>query len=64
MIPEDTACNRKNNVPGVACAYDGHREPNLYKNVEWDYKRNDVNIKYWIDVMRNKYDRYVLLYLL
>ncbi|CAD8064671.1 unnamed protein product [Paramecium sonneborni] len=58
MIPEDTACNRKNSVPGVACAYDGQREPNLHKKVNWDFKRNDVNIKYWIDVMRNKYNRY------
>lgn len=63
MIPEDTACNRKNNRPGTICAYDEQSTPNLYKDVEWDYKRDDVNIKNWIDVMRGKYNRYVEQYI-
>lgn len=59
MISEDSACNRRNNIPGFICPFDEQTEPNLFKHVQLDYKKNDVNIKNWIDVFRGKYDRHV-----
>lgn len=38
MIPENTACNSKNNRPGIVCPYDNQIHPNVFKNVEVDYK--------------------------
>ena len=59
MIPENTACNSKNNYPGVVCPHDESSYPNLYRNVEIDYKGNDVSIENWINIWRGKYEKYV-----
>jgi len=38
-------------------------QPNIYRNVEMDYKKNDVSIKTWINLLRGKYNSYVNLQL-
>ena len=72
LIPENTACNSKNNQPGrqirkiylgVVCPFDNQLYPNIFRNVEVDYKQNDVTIRAWIDIWRGKYSKYVPLWI-
>lgn len=44
MIPENNACNSRNNDPGVVSPFDGSSEPNLFRNAEVDFKHNDVEV--------------------
>lgn len=38
LIPENTACNSRNNEPGIVSPYDGSSTPNLFRDIEIDYK--------------------------
>jgi len=59
MIPENTACNPRNNDPGVLSCFDGTSEPNLYKNIEVDYRGLDVNVDNILNVIRGRYPKNV-----
>ena len=52
MIPENNACNSRNNDPGVVSPYDGSSFPNLFREVEVDYKQNDVEVKTFSNILR------------
>ncbi|KAL4470857.1 hypothetical protein ABPG72_016403 [Tetrahymena utriculariae] len=58
MIPENSACNPRNNNPGVVCHLEQESEPNLYRNSEIDYKLSDVNVHTLTNMLRGKYHRY------
>ena len=55
MLPDNTACNPRNNDPGVISCYDGSSHPNLYRNLEVDYKGLDVNVENILNVLRGRY---------
>lgn len=55
MIPENTACNPRNNDPGIVSCYDGSSFPNLYKNFELDYRGLDVNVENILNILRGRY---------
>lgn len=58
MIPEESACNSRNNHPGMVCPFDNQLQPNLYRDVELDFKKNDVSIAIWLDLLRGKHHKY------
>lgn len=55
MVPENTACNSRNNDPGVLSCYDSSSQPNLFKNLEIDYKGLDVNVNNILNLIRGRY---------
>lgn len=59
MMPENTACNCRNNDPGVLSCYDGSSYPNLYKDMEIDYKGLDVNVENILNILRGRYPKEV-----
>jgi glycosylphosphatidylinositol transamidase (GPIT) subunit GPI8 len=59
MIPENNACNSRNNDPGVVSPFDGSSTPNLFRDVEVDYKHADVEVKSFYNILRGRYARYV-----
>lgn len=42
LIPENTACNPRNVFPGIISPYDNNLKPNLFREIEVDYKHSDV----------------------
>lgn len=62
MLPDNTACNPRNNDPGVISCYDGSSHPNLYRNLEVDYKGLDVNVENILNVLRGRYPENVSFY--
>jgi glycosylphosphatidylinositol transamidase (GPIT) subunit GPI8 len=59
FLPESTACNSQNNDPGVVSPFDGSSQPNLYRNVEIDFVRDDVNVRTFSEVLRGRYSEFV-----
>lgn len=56
MNPDNIACNCRNNDPGSITSIDGKYEPNLFRNVEVDFRKDDVNIPNILGAMRMRYD--------
>lgn len=62
MNPDNIACNCRNNDPGSITAIDGKYEPNLFRNVEIDFRKDDVNIPNILGALRSRYDPRVILF--
>ncbi|EGR28170.1 phosphatidylinositol glycan, putative [Ichthyophthirius multifiliis] len=58
LIPENSACNPRNNDPGIVCPVDEQSEPNLFKNAEIDYKSADVSVKTLSNMLRGRYTKF------
>jgi len=56
MNPENIACSCRNNDPGSITALDGVYEPNLYTNVEIDFRKDDVSLPNILGALRSRYD--------
>ncbi|KRX00518.1 hypothetical protein PPERSA_06161 [Pseudocohnilembus persalinus] len=59
LIPENTSCNPRNPVPGQVSPYDNKYEPNLFRNIEVDYKHSDVEVKSFFNILRGRYNKYL-----
>lgn len=59
LIPENIACNSRNNDPGIISPFDGSSLPNLFRNIEVDYKLNDVEVKSFSNILRGRYPKYL-----
>ncbi len=55
MNPDNIACNPRNNEPGVVSVYDGNNTPNMYTNIEIDYKGIDVSVDNFLNVVRQRH---------
>jgi len=56
MSPDNIACNPRNNVPGVISVYDNTKEPNLYHDIEMDYKGLDVSVDNFLNIIRQRHE--------
>ncbi len=62
MNPENIACSCRNNDPGSITAIDGVYEPNLYTNVEIDFRKDDVSLPNILGALRSRYDPRVIFF--
>ena len=58
MIPENVACNARNNNPGVICHIDQETEPNLFRNAEIDYKLHDITSASVLNIFKGRYNEF------
>eukprot|EP01017_Pseudomicrothorax_dubius_P005733 TRINITY_DN11509_c0_g1_i4.p1 TRINITY_DN11509_c0_g1~~TRINITY_DN11509_c0_g1_i4.p1 ORF type:complete len:191 (-),score=30.33 TRINITY_DN11509_c0_g1_i4:435-1007(-) len=56
LIPENVACNPRNYLPGVVSCFDGETKPNIFHDVEVDYRSLDVSVDNFIDLLKGRQD--------
>jgi len=60
MVPDNLACNPRNNHPQIVSCEDNSISDNFYKNAVIDLKNNDITVEYILNLFRNKYSFYDL----
>jgi len=43
-MPDNYACNPRNNMPGTVSCIDGEYDENLIDKIEIDFKQNEANV--------------------
>lgn len=46
-------------MPGELSPYDNIYEPNIFRDLEVDYKHSDVGVKSFFDILRGRYNKYM-----